>query len=116
MKIKKHFNQKSHALTHNHLLRRKLFVVVGGSFVVMVVLYAYFLSVNVIHVIVKASYERESRAIMSEKSVLERVYLEKIKGISYSYAESLGYMEVTNTYFAPRSAYAQAKIKGRHEL
>ncbi len=116
MTIKKHINQKSHALNHDHLLRRKIFLILGSAFVLLMIAYAYFLSVNVLHVIVRAGFEKEARSIMSEKSVLEQTYLEKIQGISYAYASELGYNEVSNTYFAPRQAYAQVDTKSRHEL
>ncbi len=90
-------------IINNGDLNRKIFILMAGALGLFVAVYLYFIATITFDVVARKTAENDLRGIRASVGQLELEYLSLNNTIDLAYAESLGFHEATNTYFAKRS-------------
>ena len=87
-----------------YILRHKknIFLILSGSLLAVLLLYAYFLNQTIEHVVDRKSTEQEILALNSTLSDLEFQYIRRRTAISRDFAATLGFVEAKNIRFVAR--------------
>jgi len=86
-----------------HTKERKWFFIVLSAIVCMFILYAYFLSLSVVHVVMRKEVTQEITEVKSYVSELETEYISAQHAVSRSIASRNGYAEVEEPIFIDRA-------------
>jgi hypothetical protein len=82
---------------------RQIFFILLSLFVVLAVSYCYLVSKSIYNVIVLEETANEIVARSTDVSELEAQYFEKKDAVSLSYARELGFVELSDTHYIPRT-------------
>ena len=88
----------------------------AGTFLILLSLYILFISRTVFNIIERKSAETEMRILSSNASNLDVEYMFLAKKIDLSLANSLGFNESQNIYFASRRSAVGSLINKADEL
>ena len=80
------------------------------------VLYGYFVSQSILHVVVREEIEQNMTAVNASISELEYGYLNKKNNINLELAHSLGYTSIERKHFVTRKSLSGTGLTLRDEI
>ena len=92
------------AASNNHDLERKLVLIASGAIFVTLSLYVFFVGRTVFNIVERKTAESQMRFLSSNINTLQVEYMSLTKNIDLTFANSLGFKESDNTFFAHRQA------------
>jgi hypothetical protein len=97
-------------------LDKRMFLAVVGVFFALLSLYVFFVGKTVINIIGRKTAESEMRALSSSVSNMEIDYMTLAKNIDLDMAQTLGFKEPKDVYFASRTSSVGSLTKKANEL
>ncbi len=104
------------SIVNNNNLEKKIFYILASFFAVGIAFYLYLVSHAIFNIIERKNIESDIRNLSGEISTIQIEYITLSKKIDYSLAESLGFKEAKDVYFASRKTSVGALIKNSNEL
>lgn len=82
---------------------RKWFLIVSSALFTVFILYIYFISASVVHVVIRKEIDQDIARMSSHVSSLESKYIEAQHSISADIASLAGYQETSDKVFITRT-------------
>jgi len=87
-------------------IEQKVCIALGTLCLVLFVMYVYFISVSVVHVVIRTETNQEMKKVSSEISLLEGRFIEAQHKVSSNIASLQGYTQTSKKVFIDRAAPA----------
>ena len=104
------------AVSESLHLEKKLFLAVYGTFFLLLSLYIFFVSQTIFNIVERKNAEQEMRILSSNLSSGEVEYMALAKDIDLNLAQTLGFNESANIYFASRRSAVGSLTNQADEL